>query len=84
MKFFYLAGSIIFTVIILIVGFENAQSQCNFIEIFFNELPTSSSPAILFFGIAGIGIITGGFYFGFINAIMKENREDEDDDSADW
>lgn len=83
MKFFYLTGAIIFTVIILIVGFENSQAQCSFISIFFNDISPSMSPAFLFFGVAGLGIITGVFYFGFLTSLLKEGNEEEDD-STDW
>ncbi len=83
MRYFYLTASIIFTVIILIVGFENVQAQCNYISVFFTEISPQTAPTFLAFGMAALGIVTGACYFGFINAFFSQNEEDEDAPS-DW
>ncbi len=80
MKFIYLAGSIILTVIILILGFENVQGQCNFISIFLTDLAPSIAPTFLFFGFAALGILTGMFYSAFISTLLKQSSDEGDTD----
>lgn len=75
MKAFFITGSIVFTVLILIIAFENIASSCsNFMFVF---LPTESSFLITIL-IAFIGVITGMFYSGLIGQLMKNPQEDED------
>jgi len=75
MKAFYLTASIIFTVLLLILSFENIGSQCTNLLFFFYDF--ESSPTMIFLGVAVIGIITGIFYHGFFQRVMN-TPEDED------
>ncbi len=81
MKAFFLTGSIILTILTLIVIFENIAAQCSqFLLIF---LPIRSS-FLATSSVAIIGIITGAFYAGLIMQILKNKPEDEEDAGADW
>ncbi len=76
MKAFFLIGSIIFTVIILIVAFQNFGSTFQGFTIFFTGIETNGT--IIVFGIALLGIFAGGFYFGFLNSLLKSSQDDEE------
>ena len=78
MKAFYLAGSIIFTVIILVIAFGNIHAQCALLTFFF--FPVKSNPTIVILGFSVIGIITGLFYHAFISKVFESTDEDEDSD----
>ena len=77
MKLFYLVGSVIFTVLILIIAFQNYGANFGSFALFFSEIDTS--PTIVIFGIALLGIFAGGFYFGFLNSLFKGNTEEEEE-----
>lgn len=76
MKVFFLIGSILFTVIILIVAFQNYGASLGGFTIFFTEVNTS--PTVVIFGIALLGILTGGFYFGFLTSLLKGDGDEEE------
>lgn len=76
MKAFFLVGSVIFTVIILIVAFQNFSADFNGFTVFFTELDTNGT--IVVFGISLLGIFAGGFYFGFLSSLLRGNQEDEE------
>ena len=76
MKSFFLVGSILFTVIILIVAFQNFGSTFQGFTIFFTAVETNGT--IIVFAIALLGIFAGGFYFGFLNSLLKSSQEDEE------
>ncbi len=76
MKTFYLTGSIIFTVLVLILAFENITAMCSNMFFFFYEI--DQNPTIVTLALATLGIITGIFYHGFIQNAMATS-EDEDD-----
>lgn len=76
MKAFYLTGSVIFTVLILILSFENIGASCNALNFFFYEI--DKSPTLIIMGIAVIGIITGAFYHAFISKVLSSSPEEED------
>ncbi|MDD3861701.1 MAG: hypothetical protein PHP74_02315 [Candidatus Gracilibacteria bacterium] len=78
MKNFYLAGSIIFTVLLLILGFENIGSQCTNLLFFFYEI--ESSPTLIFLGVAVIGIITGFFYHSFLQKVLNASEDEDSED----
>ncbi|MFA6528854.1 MAG: hypothetical protein WCT46_04950 [Candidatus Gracilibacteria bacterium] len=80
MKAFYITGSIIMTVIILILAFENIQSSCDGLLIMFYSLPTSTPTGTIFFE-AILGIITGVFYTQLFRSIVEKSDEDDDDGS---
>lgn len=77
MKAFFLIGSIIFTVIILIVGFQNLGTSFSGFTVFFTSL--DSNGTLVIFGVALLGIFAGGFYFGFLNTLLKSSQEDEEE-----
>lgn len=77
MKAFFLIGSIIFTVFILIIGFQNFGVAFNGFTVFFSEIDTNGT--IIIFGVALLGIFAGGFYFGFLNSLMRSSQEDEEE-----
>ncbi|MEK7528769.1 MAG: hypothetical protein AAB592_03300 [Patescibacteria group bacterium] len=73
MKLFFLVGSVISTVLILIVGFQNFGSTINDFYIFF--VPVDLNPSLIVFGLAFLGMLAGGFYFGFMSSLMKDEEE---------
>lgn len=75
MKAFFLVGSIIFTVLILIIAFQNFSSTIDGFQVFFT--PVNTNPTIIIFGIALLGIFAGGFYFGFLTSLLKSEEEEE-------
>lgn len=85
MKVFYLVGAVVFTVIILIISFENVQAECMYLNVFFWEV-SRTSPVFLILGNAFMGLVAGLFYFGFIQEMIKgvNNTEEEDDEDDDF
>ena len=77
MKGFFLTGSIIFTVLILIVAFENIGGNCQGFMFLFTSLPIGTSPFFVVAGIAALGGITGIFYTGLVNQLLR-NKDDEE------
>ncbi len=78
MKAFYLAGSIICTVLILVIAFGNIQAQCSLLTFFF--FPVKSNPTIVILGFSVIGIITGLFYHAFMAKVFDTTDEDDEAD----
>lgn len=76
MKAFYLTASIIMTVLILILSFENIGSQCSGLNFFFYTI--EQNPTMLILGIALIGIITGACYHAFISKILSSTPEEDE------
>ncbi len=76
MKTFYLVMSVLLTVLILILGFENIGSSCSNLMFFF--FPIDSNPTIVILGIAVMGILTGAFYHAFIQKLLNSTEEDEE------
>jgi uncharacterized integral membrane protein len=76
MKAFYLTASIIFTVLILILAFENIGSQCTGLNFFFYTI--GSNPTLVILGIAVIGIFTGAFYHAFLSRVLSSTPEDDE------
>lgn len=77
MKAFYLVGSIIFTVLILIIAFQNFGASISGFTVFFSEIDVNGT--IIVFGIALLGIFAGGFYYGFLSSLLKASQEDEEE-----
>ncbi|MBI2634614.1 hypothetical protein HYW82_03030 [Candidatus Peregrinibacteria bacterium] len=75
MKAFYLTGSVILTVLILILGFGNVSASCSQLVFFF--FPIDQNPTIVFLSIAVLGIITGAFYHAFFLRVMESRDEEE-------
>lgn len=78
MKAIYLTGSIIFTVLILILAFENIQSTCSNIKFLF--YPVNVGPTMIIMGVAVIGMITGALYHSFISSILNSSGVDDEED----
>lgn len=76
MKTFYLIGSVLFTVIILIVAFQNFGATFSGFTIFFSEVDWNGT--LIVFGIAVLGMCAGGFYYGFLNSLLRSSQEDEE------
>lgn len=85
MKIFYLTGAVIFTVLILIISFENIAASCQWMNFFFIEINANTSPTFLIMGNAFLGVIAGIFYFGFIHALIKGmNKSEEEEEDEDF
>lgn len=74
MKAFYLVGSIIFTVVILIIAFQNFGASFSGFTVFFTEVDANGT--LIIFGVSILGIFAGAFYYGFLNSLLKSNEED--------
>ncbi len=77
MKAFYLTATIICTVLILVLAFENIAAQCA--AMFFFFYPVKSNPTIVVLGISILGVVTGMFFHAFLGK-MTEKGDEEDDD----
>ena len=77
MKGLYLALSIVFTVIVLVLSFENISAQCSNLNLLF--FPIRSNPTIVLLGTAVVGVITGMFYHAFLAKVFETSPEDEDE-----
>ena len=80
MKLFYLVGSVLVSVIILIIGFQNYGVTFSGFTVFFSEIDTNGT--LIIFGIALLGIFAGGFYFGFLSSLFRSSQEDEEEPGA--
>lgn len=76
MKAFYLTGSIIFTVLILILAFENIGASFSGLNFLF--YPMDTSPTIVILGVAVLGIITGVLYHSFLSRVLGSSEEEEE------
>lgn len=82
MKGFFITGSIVFTVLILILAFENIGGSCQGFMFLFSSLPQGTSPFFIVTGIAILGGITGIFYTGLVTQLLK--KEDEESAGNEW
>ncbi len=73
---FFLSGSIVFTIIVLIVAFQNIQAQCSFVTFFFFSIGTNTSPTIMIFVVSLLGIITGMLFMGLLMSIISKEEDD--------
>ncbi len=81
MKAFFLTGSIILTVLILIIAFENlGATLTNFMLIF----TTLDSPFFMVLGISIIGILAGIFYTGLVTSLLNSGKEEEEAPGNEW
>ncbi|MBU1446121.1 hypothetical protein KKD70_02570 [Patescibacteria group bacterium] len=80
LRAFFLAGSIVLAIVILVVAFQNIQAQCNFVTFFFLSVSTNTSPTLMIFGVSIIGIITGMFLMGLIMSFLSNDGSDEEDE----
>lgn len=76
MKIFFLTGSILFTVLILIIAFENIAVQVNgFLFVF---IPIGH-PFFMVMSTAGIGIFAGIFYAGLVANMLRGRDQEEEE-----
>jgi hypothetical protein len=81
MRAFFLTGSIIFTVLILIIAFENLGAGLqNFLFLFAGV----DSAFFMVIGLSMLGIFTGIFYTGLVTALLRGGKEDEESPGAEW
>ena len=78
MKIFYLAGSILFTVLILLVAFGNVGAMCS--QMNFLSIPVKKSPVLVILTIGIIGMICGAMYHAFIIRVLGSGDDDEESD----
>lgn len=77
MKAFYLTSSIVLTVLILILAFENIGATFSGLNFLIYDL-SDSSPILVVLGISVLGMITGASYHAFISNIMDAANEEEE------
>ena len=80
LRAFFLAGSIVLAIVLLVVAFQNIQAQCNFVTFFFLSINANTSPTLMIFGVSIIGIITGMFLMGLIMSFLSSNEDDDEDE----
>lgn len=76
MKIFFLSGSILFTVLILIVAFENIALSVNGFLFVFIPL---GNPFLIVMSTAGIGVFAGVFYAGLVTTLLHSRNEEEEE-----
>jgi uncharacterized integral membrane protein len=76
MKAFYLVGSILFTVLILVMSFGNIGATCS--ELYFLFFRVNENPTIITMTVAVVGVITGAMYHAFFSRVMATTDDDED------
>jgi heme/copper-type cytochrome/quinol oxidase subunit 3 len=74
MKAFFLTGSIIFTVLILILAFENMGAQIQGFQFLFTPF---GSAFFIVIGLCTIGVIAGALYTGLILSLAKGGGDEE-------
>ena len=77
MKIFYLVGSIIFTVLILIIAFGNVGAMCN--QMNFLAMPVKQSPVLVILSVSIIGIVCGAMYHAWIVRVLDSGDDETDD-----
>ncbi len=76
MKNFYKFGALFFTVIILIVGFQNFANTFDGFTVFFTSIELNGTLTV--FGLTMLGMFAGAFYYGLIIELLKNKQEDEE------
>ena len=79
LKYFYLVGALLTTVVIFILAFENIQAICVDMNVFFTELDVNTPPTILVFWVAALGVLCGFFYHGLIHSLFQKSDDDDDE-----
>lgn len=81
MKVFFLTGTIIFTVLSLILAFENMGASCN--DILFLFFPVAS-PFFMVLANIFVGFVLGAFFTGFLISVITKKPEDEEAPGGNW
>ncbi len=82
MKGFFLTGSIVLSVLMLIIAFENIGGSCQGFMFLFTTLPQDTSPFFIVVGLGLLGVITGVFYTGLVLKLL--NKETEESGGNEW
>jgi len=77
LRTFFLTGTIVLVVIILIIAFQNFGAQCNFLTYFFFYVDASTSPTILVFMISLLGMFTGMLIMGLLMSYLNKEEDEE-------
>lgn len=77
MKIFYLVGSIIFTVLILLIAFGNVGAQCQLLN--FLGMPVKENPILIILTVSIIGMICGAMYHAFIVRVLDSGDDESDE-----
>jgi uncharacterized integral membrane protein len=78
LRTFFLSGSLVLTIIVLIIAFQNIQAQCNFITFFFFSVGGKTSPTIMIFVVSLLGILTGMLYMGLLMSFLSKEEDDDE------
>jgi hypothetical protein len=81
MKAFFLTGSIVFTVLILILAFENMGVACSGFLLLFMPM---ESGFLVTLALAFVGVVTGLFYAGFISQVLHSREEEQESPGGEW
>jgi len=79
LRTFFLSGSIVLTIIILVIAFQNIQAQCTFVTFFFYAADSTTSPTFLVFAVSLVGIMAGMLYMGLIMSFISKDEDDDDE-----
>ncbi|MBD3328569.1 hypothetical protein GF340_04660 [Candidatus Peregrinibacteria bacterium] len=81
MKAFFLAGSVVFSALILVLAALNIQSNCsNFLYL---GLPIKN-PFLIVIMTAAMGVFAGLFFAGLLVTLTKKSPEDAEDAPNTW
>lgn len=81
MKLFYLSGSVVLTVVILVLGFGNITASCQTLFFFYKAVDNQIPVTFLVFAVAFIGIVTGFFYSSYLRALIEGAKEEDGEDT---
>lgn len=81
MKAFFIAGSIVFAALILVLAALNFQSNCS--NFLFLGLPLKNTFLIVLFT-SGLGVFAGLFFAGLLVTLTKKAPEDAEDAPNTW
>ncbi|KKP37564.1 MAG: hypothetical protein UR28_C0029G0046 [Candidatus Peregrinibacteria bacterium GW2011_GWF2_33_10] len=84
MLILFILLSAAFSVLILILAFENIAAQCNYLQFFLAPISATTSITFLIFGVAFLGIIAGASYAGLVWAIFSKNGNSEDEEDGEY
>lgn len=79
MKAFFISGSVLFAVLILILAFENINVSLS--GFLFILIPMNSTFLALL-GTAGVGALFGIFITGLVMSLLR--NEEEEDTGSEW
>ncbi|OGJ51934.1 hypothetical protein A2335_00370 [Candidatus Peregrinibacteria bacterium RIFOXYB2_FULL_32_7] len=80
MVILFITLSIIFTVLLLVLSFENIAAQCNYLQFFFTAISATSSVTFIVLTIAFLGVLTGMSYAALIWSLFRKTDDENDDE----